>query len=150
MQAQEGEDQEALKGVLGAEACASTYDRVYATTNSVDAATKAKAACEARVKESGRFEFPSASTGTLWVDAEGQIDSDWSAAYDALDRLSAEAGKGAGEGLGLVVPHSMSPTFTAKLPIDPLASTPPTPGLAKAAPSQAEKRRIGIRGTTAW
>ena len=115
VEAREGEDEAALKGLLEAETCAATFDRVLASTSSRDAAERAKAACAERVKNGGRFEFDGGKSGTLWAQAEGQISADWSSTYSALDRLAGDAAKTGGEGLGIVVPHSMSPSFTAKL-----------------------------------
>ena len=63
--AREGEDEAALKGVLEAETCAATFDRVLAATSSRDAAERAKVACAERVKSGSRFEFDSGTSGTL-------------------------------------------------------------------------------------
>lgn len=111
----EGEDEAALKGLLSAETCEATYERVLARTNSVDAAVKERSACEARVQDSGRYDFATPQSATLWVEAEAQIDADWGSTYQALDELVKGVASTGGEGFGLVVSHSMSPSFTAKL-----------------------------------
>lgn len=96
--------------------CHDIHERTLAETNSVDAADKAKARCAKAAEEHGRWriiedEHGPNVTAEINVDWDHQIDTTWESAWAELVPKFESLHAAGGQGLALVVPGSMSPTF---------------------------------------
>jgi Fe-S-cluster-containing dehydrogenase component len=96
--------------------CARLRERTLEHTKSVDAANAAAVTCEERVK-SGRWNIYLGEDGRevteLSIDWDEQVETTWGDAWAALTETFAKLHDAGGQGLALVVPGSLSPSFRA-------------------------------------
>ncbi|PRP98309.1 Tetrathionate reductase subunit B precursor [Enhygromyxa salina] len=86
-------------------------------TNSIDAADQAEAKCAQLIEQAGRWNVYIGEDGRevteLSIDWDTQVETNWGDAWAALSEEFAALHSAGGEGLALVVPGSLSPSFRA-------------------------------------
>jgi Fe-S-cluster-containing dehydrogenase component len=107
---------EQAKADVAAGLCHRLHEITLEHSKSVDAAEAAAHLCEERVKE-GRWNIYVGEDGRevteLSIPWDEQIETTWGDAWAALTEIFADLHAGGGQGLALVVPGSLSPSFRA-------------------------------------
>ncbi|EDM75334.1 Fe-S-cluster-containing hydrogenase [Plesiocystis pacifica SIR-1] len=98
--------------------CHHVEQHTLETKNSIDAAAEARAKCEAMVAEDGgatwrTVERDGATLHEVSVKWDAQLESSWENAWTSLLPTFEKLHVAGGEGLALVVPGSLSPSFRA-------------------------------------
>lgn len=97
--------------------CERLRELTLADRKSIDAGDAAKAKCEALIESSGTWNVYIGEDGRevteLSVDWDTQVETSWGDAWAALSDQFAQLHMVGGEGLALVVPGSLSPSFRA-------------------------------------
>jgi Fe-S-cluster-containing dehydrogenase component len=97
--------------------CERLRELTLANTHSIDAADKAKADCEQLVDKTGRWNVYIDESGRevteLSIEWSEQVETNWGDAFAALTATFADLHGSGGQGVALVVPGSLSPSFRA-------------------------------------
>jgi Fe-S-cluster-containing dehydrogenase component len=107
---------EQLKSQVSEGLCHRLREQTLTTTKSVDAANSAAKTCEAKI-EAGRWNTYVGDDGRqvaeLSIDWDEQVETTWADAWASLSETFAKLHAEGGQGLALVVPGSLSPSFRA-------------------------------------
>ncbi|MCA9682274.1 MAG: 4Fe-4S dicluster domain-containing protein [Myxococcales bacterium] len=110
-----GQAEEAKKQTIET-LCHTIHERTLEHSHSVDAANAAKARCEQAI-EGGRWNVYTAEDGRevaeLSIDWDEQVETTWDDVWSTLTGTFTELHVAGGQGLALVVPGSLSPSFRA-------------------------------------